>query len=343
MVDFTAIRAVVDTLPAPVRLSLIVTIFILTILIATNLFTTLRCNLWLWRHQHLTQSNLIRPPKVPYTIPILGHALYFLTPGHARIWSYMASRVPPSIGAATLRLAGTDWHILSSPSAIAAMFKQKSAKMHFRTQALGGICGMSQPDLRRFYQMDAEGGATAALERQWKDVNIWFFKKEGVDVLTAEFMRHFTSRLAHVKDDEEVSISLLEWIYPIMMSASVDGYFGSKLLEIYPDCVADYTIFEKDFTHLFFGAPRFLIPNAYKYRQRLLDGLERYIVTVSEETKGIIPPPDGPPKWDSYWGSPANRARHRYYNSVNLTTRGRASESIGLLLATNSNAIPATV
>jgi hypothetical protein len=93
---------------------------------------------------------------------------------------------------------------------------------------------------------------------------------------------------------------------------------------------------------LYFGLPRFIIPSSYRTRDVLVSKLVSFHETVQKEGKEKPVDPDGDVLWEPTYGSRANRARQRLYQTLNLSNRARAGLDLGFTFGLSSNAIPAT-
>lgn len=87
-----------------------------------------------------------------------------------------------------------------------------------------------------------------------------------------------------------------------VIRANIETLLGSKILELNPDFVQDFCR-AKDYAPGFFrGLPRCLIPEGFKARERVIEGIEKwhkYALAHGDHTN------TGPeePYWDPIWGS----------------------------------------
>jgi hypothetical protein len=343
-IDLQSISAIWRDGGTPVHIQILLLLWLsfICILLLTWSITTLRFQLWFFGQKFFSKDRIRDPPSVPYAIPYLGHAFGFIrgAPGPQSIWDRLLKVVPWSVGAARLKLAGDDCYILFSPNAISKVFAHKGfVSIKFRLTAFRAMFAMGEDDIRRFFNLDGTG-FKAAQEEQLKSAKLYLLKADAANELTSRFLQEMRKSLLAAPAEQDVN--LFQWLYPTMFRASMTAYFGSRLLEIYPECWDDFKMFEADFARIYFGAPRFTIPQAYGGRDRLVKGFEKYEKIANEECKSIIADPSGPVEWDPHFGCRDNRAREMYCIKRGMSLKGRASRVLSIALALNSNAIPAT-
>ena len=122
--------------------------------------------------------------------------------------------------------------------------------------------------------------------------------------------------------------------------AAVEALCGPHLLSKTPAFVEDFWQFVADVPTLIKGLPWFLAPRTYRTRQRLLNAIKswhKYAIEHSDYSK--IGPSDA--EWEPYYGSKLIRARQEYSSKMPwMNEDALAAEDLGLIFATNTNAIP---
>ena len=73
-------------------------------------------------------KKLLYPVQIPYTLPWLGNTTSFLNTKPGQYWDELFSWHPRSTGACTLLIGGRKTHILFSPHAVSALFKDRTLK-----------------------------------------------------------------------------------------------------------------------------------------------------------------------------------------------------------------------
>lgn len=288
------------------------------------------------------------PPPLPYTIPFLGHAVAFLAPRPGQFWANLFRSYPRATGAYTLLLGGNTTYILFSPSAVEALFKTRGpARDGFNLQIAERGLGIDHKEALRYFGI-GEGPDHTGITPVQQQENVWhnyLLEKKSVNELTTEFTRVLRDQLAEELkaeegDQKEVN-GLYAWLQDRMFKASTTALMGSRLLEVYPRLREDFFEFDHHMLTLFFRIPKFVSPTAYNVRERALGGLIEWQQQMQEECKSNPVDPSQDVRWESVYGSRANRARQRYYASRGMSLRARAGMDLGFLFGLNSNAIPA--
>lgn len=332
--------------------SLAILSVIVCLLATVRVYTTIRYRRELLHYSNGTKNPSVSspPPQVPYTIPILGHAISFLASHHGEFWVNFFRSHPYSTGACSLYLGGQKTHILFSPSAIQALFKARGPNRDdFNMDIMTKAFGLDRKECLRFFGV-GEGpdhtGATPVIQQEHLH-HRYLLEKKAVNGLTANFMRVLNDQIAcepHGKGDEgkEKDVSLYAWLQEKIFVASTTALMGSRILEVYPSLQEDFFVFDRDMLTMFFGIPKWMSPKPYKAREKALHGLTKWQQQMQEECKGEPKDPEGDTDWEPIFGSRVNRAKQRYYASRGMSLEARAGSDLGFLFGLNSNAIPAT-
>ncbi|OCL10073.1 cytochrome P450 [Glonium stellatum] len=122
--------------------------------------------------------------------------------------------------------------------------------------------------------------------------------------------------------------------------AAIESMMGSKILELNPTLVEDFWNFDSNVPNYIRGFPRWIIPSAYKARDRLLASVKKWHAYAHEHSDCSKLGPDDP-EWDPYFGTKLVKARQNYALKMKpMDADARASEDMGLLFAANANAVP---
>ncbi|TID18559.1 cytochrome P450 [Venturia nashicola] len=307
---------------------------------------------------HLGRSSnsknvALPPPQIPYTIPFLGSALDFLAPKPGLFWSSLFKIHPRETGACTLLLGGEMVHILFSPTAVQALFKRRElGSDETKGKILERSMGMPVEDVRIFYGLDGknkrrdwkgEGRAEEDPNELSERVNLdTLVKTEAVNELTFEFTKAFCEQLDSAFEKLEGDIGLVAWIKSAMFKASAIAFMGTRVFEDIPDYEQQFWDFDRVMLGLYFGLPRFVTPSAFRIRDSIVSSFERFHEKLQAEGKDRPIDPEGEVVWEPTYGSRANRARQRLYQTLKLSNRARAGLDLGFTFGLSSNAIPAT-
>jgi len=106
--------------------------------------------------------------------------------------------------------------------------------------------------------------------------------KEGPELeqLTQSFCRGMYKLLDRFDEqvgDGAIEVGLRDWSRTILGTAATTALLGPAMLElICPDILRNLWQFDTDFFKFVFGLPRWVIPDAYKNREKILDAFEEY-------------------------------------------------------------------
>ncbi|KAI5861438.1 cytochrome P450 [Durotheca rogersii] len=123
----------------------------------------------------------------------------------------------------------------------------------------------------------------------------------------------------------------------IAMHSSIEALAGSKVLELCPQLVEDILVFQSyvpDFLHL---RPRWLVPEAYRVRKRILDGFKKWEEHALKHSDcSQVGPEDA--EWEPYWGTKLVRVRQQYTrNAKGMNADARATENLGFIFTSTTN------
>lgn len=348
--------SIIASVPTPILFVAIPFASIALLLTLTRLYTNLRYRRALAAHLD-TSSNLknvaLPPPQIPYTIPFLGSALDFLAPKPGLFWSNLFKTHPRTTGACTLLLGGEIAHILFSPTAVQALFKNRElGSDETKGKILERSMGIPVEDVRIYQGLDGkdkrrdwkgEGRAEEDPYHLSERVNLdTLVKTEAVIELTFEFTKAFGEQLHLTFEKLRGEIGLVAWIKSAMFKASGIAFMGTRIFEEIPDYEQQFWDFDRVMLGLYFGLPRFVTPSAFRIRDSIVSSFERFHETLQAEGKEKPIDPEGDVVWEPTYGSRANRARQHLYQTLKLSNRGRAGLDLGFTFGLSSNAIPAT-
>ncbi|WQF90252.1 Putative cytochrome P450 [Colletotrichum destructivum] len=130
------------------------------------------------------------------------------------------------------------------------------------------------------------------------------------------------------------------WLRDQVTPTSIEAMFGSRLVEMYPDISTDFWKFDDNIANFSRNLPRWLIPNAYKNRDKLLANIKKWNILAHANTDcrkhGLEDP-----EWDEHMGSRFIKAREDIMKQHGLDDETVASENLGVLFGANANAVRA--
>lgn len=348
--------SLLGSIPTPILFLALPFASIAFLLTLTRLYTNFRYQRALAAHLDPSSSSknvALPPPRIPYTIPFLGNALDFLAPKPGLFWSKLFKTHPRGTGACTLLLGGETAHILFSPTAVQALFRNRVlGSEETKGKILERSMGMPVEDVRKYHGLDGkdkrrdwkgEGRAEEDPVHMSEKVNLdTLVKTEAVNELTFEFTKAFGEQLDASFEKLEGEVGLVAWIKSAMFKASGIAFMGTRVFEEIPDYEQQFWQFDCVMLGLYFGLPRFVTPSAFRIRDNMVSSFERFHEKLQAEGKEKPVDPEGEVVWEPTYGSRANRARQRLHQTIKLSNRGRAGLDLGFTFGLSSNAIPAT-
>jgi hypothetical protein len=329
--------------------TLLILLTITTVIIAIPLYLKITTTL-AYRHSLNALTNgsdakLNRPPVLPYSIPVLGSSLSFLSPQQGKFWRFMLNifNQHPLLSAITVLLPNFRAHVLYSPSAVNAFFKNRELdREQFNVDIVIMGMGMNKSDARQAYHIPNDKASTSP-ERAHRLATMQtdlfakhLLNQSAVNILIEKFMTVFQDQLAAADDDLDSlsseskgwkQIDLIAWLKHKMFIASTTALYGRSMLAI-PDLERNYWDFDLHLMTRLYRVPRLLAPRAYESVERLNAGIEEW-VKMTQERFGGKPPLE--PDWDEHLGARIVRARRYLYQEMGISTKGMATFDIGFL------------
>lgn len=345
-----AFFSTVSSLPPALLIPLKLLFLVAVVCASTRLYTTVRYRVGLMRYESAAEASTkpLLPPPIPYTIPIIGSALSFITPYPGEFWTQVFRSHPRETGSFKILLGGRTVSVLFSKSAVQALFNTRGvSRQGFSEEVLEKGFGVERYEVQRFYGVadsPDEKGSTP-LQHQENMSHDFLLRADRVHELTAGFTRLMREQLADELcggGDDIQEVGIYAWLRPLMFRASTMAFMGERIFEVYPEFGDDFFEFLGTWLGVFFGIPRCLIPDAYQIRAKTLDGLERWQTYLHDQCKGKPVDPGGDVEWEPLCGSRFYRARQQYYESRGNSIRARAGLDLGLVFALSGNAIPIT-
>ena len=305
------------------------------LLLLTWAYTTITYHVSLHSFNNGSSSKPLPPPRLPYTLPFLGHALSFssTTPGAYFRQLQRVFSSHPTLGSITLSLAGQRAHIINSPDLVTKLFKTKGvSRERFNRDIMVKAMGLGDEDDRKAYgnMRDGVEGGGAPMAKANHDINTDFLLSQGpVNVLTGKFLEVLQEELLKTcEKDEEIEVPFYELLREKMFLASTTALYGRKIVEMNPELSQYYWDFDNGVLARLFGVPRFMTPASYKSLDFMIDRWEQWVKLVRSTYRDE--PPEGM-EWDALMGSSVVRRRHRMYQDFDLSDRGRASYDLGFM------------
>lgn len=118
-----------------------------------------------------------------------------------------------------------------------------------------------------------------------------------------------------------------------IMTAAITAMFGPHLIALNPTFVQDFWSWNIDIGPLFMGLPRWLIPGAYRRRDKMLHSIERWHQYAHENYDCSNEDADDV-DWEPFFGSRFSRRRQQMFGKWEaMDARAKAAEDMSFIWA----------
>ncbi|KAI1087870.1 cytochrome P450 [Rostrohypoxylon terebratum] len=321
----------------------------LVFLSATVLFTKATSTLRFNRKSRQASKGQPVIPLIPYWIPGLYHLFPFL-----RNTAEFPLAVIERYGwerPIKFKAAGQTFTVVANPRHIVAIYKNSRflSSRSITERAAKYVLGIP-PDVIPFYQADDSGMAAEVRKgsKVTQENRILYQQAHTAQkFLASPYLEPLIQRYTDMFRDSVEALRIgTDWVeYPDLYKfcqitstrANIEAMMGSKILELNPNLVEDFW-YAKNFAPDYFrGLPRWLAPNIYSARDRILEPIKKwhnYAFAHGDHTNTGPQDPD----WDPIWGSKYAKVREQYMLKMKpLTPHIRAAEDWGLMFGANGN------
>ncbi|KAK8110448.1 uncharacterized protein PG998_006905 [Apiospora kogelbergensis] len=166
--------------------------------------------------------------------------------------------------------------------------------------------------------------------------------KEFSNASASKYCEVFSERLdsKFPVNGEWTTLSLSNMFRTDMTHCAMQTLMGDRFLELNPGLVDKYWVFERYLAEFLVGLPKWLNPRPYRARDDFMVMTLRWARSAWE--KFDWNGPDADSAWDPHFGSRIMREVSRWWTE-NFAFEGQAGLFATLLLAQNSNTIPASM
>ncbi|KAK6948149.1 hypothetical protein Daesc_009913 [Daldinia eschscholtzii] len=265
--------------------------------------------------------------------------------------------VPKRFGTDTplaIRVATLKFTVIASPQHIQAMFKNSKmlSNKPVTTFVLDHLLG-SPKKIISLYNADDSGMAAkarAGSNVKPEDRVFYFQIRTAHKYLSGQHLHALNEMFMATLDRDLEALDIRsEWVeYPdlyrflqlTVTHASIETVFGAKLLELNPTFVEDFWEFERNAPNFLRAMPRWLIPRAYRVREKLIKSFIKLHAYANSHFDCSKTGP-GEPEWEQNFGSKLIRARQDSMLKMELMdAEARACEDLGLMFGLNANVLP---
>ena len=164
------------------------------------------------------------------------------------------------------------------------------------------------------------GSKVKAENRIWHLQHMSAHKYLSGTALNAMSMR-FMANLGKGIAESEIGYEWVEkpdlyvWLRHQAFRAAAEALCGPHFLSLNPGLVEDYWDYVYALPALFKGLPRWLDPEPYRKRDKVLNAVKRWHRFAREHSDHTKCGTDDP-EWDEYWGSKYMKVRHTYAQGI---------------------------
>ncbi|KAI1292595.1 cytochrome P450 [Xylaria venustula] len=317
--------------------------------------------LWIFRyvysvlkyHKARSTHRQALPPTYPGLIPFLGHVILFLWDAPRflkRATSYAGSLTSTSIHF----FPGCNILFFQDPETIQHIWRQseKLNAVRMRVYAYKYLFGMPKK-WASIYEADDSGPFPKPLQGSNipPEKRIHRFLAEGIEkaLIGPGFSPTFSRlRQTYVKQMSNLEIGL-EWnefedfrrfIHITTGQSTIEAIFGPNLVRLNPAFMEDLFEFDRALPWLSKGIPRFIMPTAYRAREKLHRNFVAWYKSAREcfQDHLIYGDGDGDPFWGSNWMRQRQKTLAHIQDDITL-----ASSDLGIAWASTENMVRNTV
>ncbi|KAK4150898.1 cytochrome P450 [Chaetomidium leptoderma] len=309
----------------------------------------------LFHWTHLRPKDKQVPPTLPHLVPLLGSALPFAF--DCVNFIRHATRYAGSLVPVRLSIIAGDIFLFQGPKTVAAVWREQQlgSPIFIYTFALQHVFGMPKRALAAYRADDSGSHRRPHPESNVEPHNrVDFlthqilFKAFGGSGLNKAFdrcagiLRRNLEGLA-IPEDEWIEMPDLWAFFQSQLGTAVlEGLYGPTLSLLSPGFLQDLWAFDRATPKLAKLMPKFLIPEAYRVRGRLLDSIRRWHDHARQHFDESSIDADGDA--DPYWGSQMVRSRQKILLEVDGQDYDAiAAADLGLIWASVTNVVPSSM
>jgi hypothetical protein len=313
------------------------------------------------------------PSTFPYQIPIVAHAISFVSDPPAFVHNVMYETILISIpknkgpselvliatrrkwdySPAFLNFAGVKFYMFFAPSDVLSLFAQSHIATNKAYRHLGTTAMFNMPqEAHEFIAADYTGKHTKPLElplgypdTKPKDRFEHLVHASLRKLLTGPGLKPFINKYEAqfpatlentLKLDTKSSAKYPDLRYIIqtsMIATTSYCMFGPVLLDSTPGLLEDIVQHTRDSVHLAKGFPRWMIPAIHARKDRCVEGFKTYHAKI--RSNGAAAEPTGNyTTWDKLTGTELVRSRQKSWKEMDpMTDDAQASEDFALMWA----------
>ncbi|KAI9876361.1 MAG: hypothetical protein M1830_006662 [Pleopsidium flavum] len=310
--------------------------------------------IWLFFHvsQWSKKAGKV-PPTVPYLVPFLGSTISYLWNPLKFVGSstYHFGRQNP----VNVKLLTSNLYLLQGADNITTLWKHSSVSTataihsfcltHFFGMPKKAVDIYTLDDSGSFHQPypDSKVKPNNRVDYHTNQSLLRFLGGPGLAPFFERFVTGLSKRLysLNIEDEWTELPDFLEFFQLEMTPVVIEAVCGPVIMCHNPDFARDFWKYNLWVSALSKGLPRFMIPEAYRIRDKILIDIKQWHAYARTHFDKSKIGPDGDA--DPYWGSEFIRARQDMFLSMDdFDYDALASSDFGAIWAINTNAILST-
>lgn len=180
---------------------------------------------------------------------------------------------------------------------------------------------------------------------QHRDLSV-MLNGAALEGMAARFVANYTARLRGtglVPGEGWAELpDLCAFLRDDMFHAACTGLLGERFFELCPGFARDFWDFDSRVLTYLRRTPRWMAPQAYAVRDRLLDSVKTWYKHARAQLD-YRDPSLADVEYEPVWGARLMRARAEMFENAGFSLDGCASQDLGFVWAANANAIPVTM
>ncbi|KAF2686921.1 cytochrome P450 [Lentithecium fluviatile CBS 122367] len=319
----------------PLAISLLVIFPILTYYLSTTLF---------FRKINRKGSKKA-PPTVPYWIPGVYHAVGLIS----RPSTYFATYVNEygNHGPCIVKAGRLSYTIVRDSNHVQRILDamgQLTTNFE-RAEVYDKVLGTPKPTIECYRRHATKSEESDQINIAHFDLPQRYLTGPALHLLADKYIAIFRHNMSNkmFQIDSWTQIEDLWSFFQIEITrATTEMLFGSTLLKQYPKVSQDFWKLEANTEHFLPGLPRFTVSSVYDVRDRLLEGLKKWLQATHGGTDFAKIDEDDP-VWDENKGSKFIQERDGIFSEMpSFNYKSRAAEILNVMQSSNSTTMPST-
>jgi hypothetical protein len=206
--------------------------------------------------------------------------------------------------------------------------------------ALQQLSGTTQEDVAKFKNDKSGTSHVPSInmpeeERMWAPFHRIFMdnisNSKAVGVMTAKFCEFFSEALSQQLQGKWQTIRVYQFLEQQMARCAITSFYGSYILEQFPDLIDAMWKFDSNISALVFGVPRFLYSKPYAARDGFHEIGDKFLNAAW--SKFDWNSRDMNADWEPIFGTRFSRMHSKFFKDKEFSMRSRSGLFLGSMWA----------